>query len=68
MTVHGRKTKIGCAVMVIAAILRAFALPGGEALFMLGVALAFFGLYDRRQRDIHELRQRTKKPMLRNGL
>jgi hypothetical protein len=68
MTIHGFKTKIGCVVMLVAAVVCLARVPAGLALFMAGTALAFYGLYDRRQRDIHELRQRTKKPMLRNGL
>jgi hypothetical protein len=43
MVMHGQKTKIGCIIIFLAAIINYFIPLIGQSLFMAGVALAFYG-------------------------
>lgn len=79
MMLDGHKTKIGCVVMLIAAGLGFFYYTISLPIFMIGVAIAFYGLYDRNNRNTDaqikvsinntdSLKSRFKKPMLRGGV
>ncbi len=63
---HGLKTKIGCIIVALSAIVHLFKQTIGLSMFMVGVAVAIYGLYDRGNRNNSDLRQRIKKPMVRN--